>query len=88
MIVSNQEILRVLSLNQRMAGAAPALPPSLQPLLDNGPAGGQNPTWRLAKIRHLRSMLVTGRYTITPDIVAEKMIGRALCDQVARFYDP
>ncbi|GAB4250885.1 MAG: hypothetical protein Kow00122_08500 [Thermoleophilia bacterium] len=88
MIVSNQEILRVLSLNQRMAGAAPAPAASPQPLADNGPAGGQDPLWRLAKIRHLRSMLATGRYTITPDVVAEKMIGRALCDQVARFYDP
>ena len=52
------------------------------------PAAGQDRDFRLSRIRRLRQMLAAGTYSIPPEQVATKMIGRAICDQVAHLVDP
>lgn len=56
--------------------------PSPQPVLP-----GQDRRWRHIRVHDLRRQLADGRYAVIPDIVADKIIGRALCDQVSRLYD-
>lgn len=79
MIVSEIEILKFLGLR---AG---------EPLCTPGPARSATTTAaaneRYLRLRDLRSLVDRGQYQITPVVVAEKMVGRAICDQVARFYD-
>ncbi len=42
---------------------------------------------RHLRVLDIRNLLNRGEYRITPLVVAEKMVGRAICDQVARLYD-
>lgn len=42
---------------------------------------------RYLRLLDLRGLLDRGEYDVTPVVVAEKMMGRAICDQVARLYD-
>lgn len=48
---------------------------------------GQDRRWRHTRVHDLQRQLADGRYAVVPDIVADKIIGRALCDQVSRLYD-
>lgn len=48
---------------------------------------GQDRRWRHTRVHDLRRQLADGRYSVVPDQVADKIIGRALCDQVSRLYD-
>jgi hypothetical protein len=101
MIVSSCEIHRVISLvHARPFSPMAAVPdrPIMHPFPDPPPdraplcpervaLPGQDRRWRDTRILDLRKRLVAGRYAITPDVVADKIIGRALCDQVSRLYD-
>ena len=91
MIVSEIEILKVLGLLARGA-AETALPaqadgnevtPGPDPNDDDVSPGDA----RDHRLTDLRSRLDHGHYEVTPADVAEKMVGRAICDQVARLYD-
>ena len=46
-----------------------------------------DPNVRLARLRGLRERLCAGTYDIEPGTVAEKMIGRAIVDQIAQLVD-
>jgi hypothetical protein len=92
MIVSEIEILKVLGLLARGA-AKTALPAQAN---GNEVALGPDPNddedvspgdARDHRLTDLRSRLDHGRYEVAPADVAEKMVGRAICDQVARLYD-
>jgi hypothetical protein len=79
MIVSEAEIRHVLELTRPgrlatlpAAGAHPMAP---------------DPALRLARLRGLRDQLRAGTYDLEPDSVADKMIGRAIVDQIAQLVD-
>jgi hypothetical protein len=85
MIISNAEIARVLELVRHRADEWP----KAEPLL-----GWCDPTTedlslrvRLVLIKSLQEMLAAGMYEIPPELVAEKIIGRAICDQVRHCCD-
>ncbi|MHB9150513.1 MAG: hypothetical protein ACYC33_10635 [Thermoleophilia bacterium] len=79
MIVSEIEILKVLGLRtgEPLCRPAPASPTTTVMPADE----------RCLRLRDLRCLLDRGEYQVTPVVVAEKMVGRAICDQVARLYD-
>lgn len=79
MIVSEIEILKVLGL---VAGEPLCRPAPARPTTTVTPAND-----RYLRLRDLRCLVDRGEYQITPVVVAEKMVGRAICDQVARLYD-
>ncbi|MHB0979036.1 MAG: hypothetical protein ACYC5Q_02985 [Thermoleophilia bacterium] len=92
MIVSELEIHKVIDLLVR-----PTLPPTFPALADGrlqtrpttneqigGICSGDGRTGRLDSLRFLLSR---GQYHVAPNMVADKMVGRAICDQVARLYD-
>lgn len=51
------------------------------------PAAGQDPDFRHSRVSRLRDALAAGTYNVTAEQVATKMIGRAICDQVAHLVD-
>ncbi len=96
MIVSTQEITRVICLTagdpatgvaRPTMCAVPAPITSQARGVSTRPAAGQDRDFRLSRVIRLRQMLDAGTYSIPPDLVATKMIGRAICDQVAHLVD-
>lgn len=96
MIVSTQEITRVICLtagDPARDRARPTMcavpPPTTHQARDVSawPAAGQDRDFRLSRVTRLRQMLDAGECSISPDQVATKMIGRAICDQVAHLVD-
>lgn len=96
MIVSAQEITRVICLTagdsttgvpQPTICAVPARPARLARDVTAWPAAGQDRDFRLSRVIRLRQMLASGTYSIGSEQVATKMIGRAICDQVAHLVD-
>jgi hypothetical protein len=96
MIVSAQEITRVicLTVHDSATGVArPTICAVAAPTtgrargVSTWPAAGQDHGFRLCRVIRLRQMLDAGEYSIPPDQVATKMIGRAICDQVAHLVD-
>jgi hypothetical protein len=80
MIVSNAEIARVLELVRIQSGDGPQ---PVNPYAGDQPSQvGLSPPVRVFLISSLREMLAAGVYEIPPELVAEKIIGRAICDQV------
>ena len=79
MIVSEIEILKVLGL----IGSMPTDRPAPTPTVVATPPVNE----RCLRLRDLRFLLDRGEYQVTPVVVADKMVGRAICDQVARLYD-
>ncbi|MHB8869971.1 MAG: flagellar biosynthesis anti-sigma factor FlgM [Thermoleophilia bacterium] len=91
MIVSELEIHKVIDLVAR-----PTLPSALSVLVGTQlpgrtttrPAGGIcSEDGRTGRLDSLRFLLARGQYDVSPNMVADKMVGRAICDQVARLYD-
>ncbi len=95
MIVSAQEITRVIHLTvvDRTADFArpkcvvPEPPARVARDVTAWPAAGQDPDFRHSRVIRLREALASGTYSVTPEQVATKMIGRAICDQVAHLVD-
>lgn len=79
MIVSEIEVLKVIGL----LVDEPLRRPARATLATTVRPAGE----RCLHLRDLRCRLDRGEYQITPAVVAEKMVGRAICDQVARLYD-
>jgi hypothetical protein len=93
-IVSELEILRVLGLLARgrdVAGApAKAEDPGRPPFAPDAAretGGPEDFAPSEDRLGELRSRLDHGEYDIAPADVADKMVGRAICDQVARLLD-
>ena len=91
MIVSELEIHKVIDLVAR-----PTHPSALSALIgtrlpgrtSTRPAGGIcSDDGRTGRLDSLRFLLARGQYEVSPNMVADKMVGRAICDQVARLYD-
>lgn len=92
MIVSEFEIHKVIDLLLK-----PTVPPSLRPFADDqtqAPAAAPGrpgdicaDDGRRGRLDCLRFLLSHGQYDVAPTMVADKMVGRAICDQVARLYD-
>lgn len=92
MIVSELEIHKVIDLLVR-----PTLPSTFPALADvrvqtrpttNEPAGSIcSGDGRNGRLDSLRFLLSRGQYDVAPNMIADKMVGRAICDQVARLYD-
>ncbi|MHB1344012.1 MAG: flagellar biosynthesis anti-sigma factor FlgM [Thermoleophilia bacterium] len=92
MIVSELEIHKVIDLAVR-----PTLPSALAALVGTQPPGRATTTHpaggicsedgRTGRLHSLRFLLARGQYDVSPNMVADKMVGRAICDQVARLYD-
>lgn len=94
MIVSELEIHKVMDLlgrpalpspfpervgaRSRTTATATATRPVAGICSDNGRSG---------RLDGLRFLLAHGAYDVAPSMVADKMMGRAICDQVARLYD-
>jgi|GEM_PF-2354029 len=96
MIVSTQEITRVIMLSTCDPGTGVAVPAVCDPAAPSAhvahdvtarPAAGQDRDFRLSRVRCLRLLLHAGTYSVLPEQVATKMIGRAICDQVAHLVD-
>jgi hypothetical protein len=96
MIVSTQEISRVMHLTvvdqatdfaRPTNGVVPEPPARVARDVTAWPAAGQDPDFRRSRVAHLRDALAAGDYNITAEQVATKMIGRAICDQVAHLVD-
>ena len=96
MIVSAQEITRVIHLTvvDRATDFArpticvvPEPPARVARDVTAWPAAGQDPDFRHSRVTRLRDALAAGTYSVTPEQVATKMIGRAICDQVAHLVD-
>jgi hypothetical protein len=68
-------------------GVAPDPPTRVARDVAAWPAAGQDPDFRRSRVAHLRDALAAGTYSITAEQVATKMIGRAICDQVAHLVD-
>ncbi len=79
MIVSEIEIRKVIGLQAPKPEEHPA-PAQLEAYV--APAHQRH-----LRLLDIRGLLDRGEYRITPLVVAEKMVGRAICDQVARLYD-
>ena len=43
--------------------------------------------YRRGRVEDLRRLFARGEYAVAPLDVADKMLGRAFCDQMARLYD-
>lgn len=92
MIVSELEIHKVIDLLVQ-----PVPPPALRALVGArlradiaapAPVGGICAgDGRNGRLDSLRFLLSRGAYDVAPSMVADKMVGRAICDQVARLYD-
>ncbi len=91
MIVSELEIHKVIDLVVR-----PTLPSPFPTLVGTRfpglttprPVGGIcSEDGRSGRLDSLRFLLARGQYNVAPNMVADKMVGRAICDQVARLYD-
>lgn len=52
----------------------------------SGPRG-LSPEVRIVRIKSLREMLTGDAYDLPPEMLADKMIGRALCDQISDHYE-
>jgi hypothetical protein len=85
LIVSDQEIARALEL---VCSASPDETAD-EPTVSGWPGAFlRTPTYlHHVHLRSLRQMLAQGLYRIPPDLLAEKMIGRAICDQTSRVFD-
>jgi hypothetical protein len=95
MIISDAEIRNALELTRpRRRTRVPVMSPDL-PIHDPaspskvGPAHpmAPDPDVRIARLKGLRERLRAGTYDVVPDSVAEKMIGRAIVDQIAQLVD-
>jgi hypothetical protein len=86
MIVSSTEIARVLDLARRSL-----LPQEAILACDHSPMGYPAEAPGLGRNRvHLQDVqqrLAAGAYDVPPDLLAEKMIGRAICDQTSKLCD-
>ena len=92
MIVSELEIHKVIDLLVR-----PTPQPTLMTLAEAVPYGDTakiEPLGRICagdgrdgRLDSLRFLLSRGKYDVAPSMVADKIVGRAICDQVARLYD-
>lgn len=92
MIVSELEIHKVIDLLIR-----PTPQPRLRTLADGAPCADAEtigPLQRICveegrdgRLDSLRYLLSRGKYDVAPSMVADKIVGRAICDQVARLYD-
>ena len=87
MIISTDQILKCLhylsapdSREQTNLGTHPE---------GGGKAGphGLSPEIRTVRIKSLRELLSGDGYDIPPEMLADKMIGRALCDQISGRYE-
>ncbi|GAB4252237.1 MAG: hypothetical protein Kow00129_13090 [Thermoleophilia bacterium] len=91
MIISQQEIRNVLDLTAPAtggAGAAGAAPPARERGRTVAQRGrGYDSSTRSVRIKSLKEMLAAGAYEIPEDMLADKIIGRALCDQISRLYE-
>jgi len=88
LIVSNEEIRRVLALasslriaTRRQTVAATAAM-SGQPSLSL-PSTSSADESRLSRVCALRDLVAEGAYELNPDMIADKIIGRAVCDQIS-----
>jgi hypothetical protein len=82
MIISDTEISKVLELN-RPGPHARVMIPSRNRAHPMAP----DPGLRVTRLRGLRERLRTGTYQVEPDTIADKMIGRAIVDQIAQLVD-
>lgn len=84
MIVSNQEIEHVWDLipgrptPQELPGSSPA---------DETRLREDDAAFRIARLSMLRQLFLAGRYDIAPDLLAERIIARAVSDQASRLGD-
>lgn len=44
-------------------------------------------SYRRGRVEDLRRLFASGEYAVAPHDVANKMLGRAFCDQLVRLYD-
>lgn len=95
MIISQTEVLKVIDLMDNSNVIASLL-------LGSASRGGPNDTastlvshvtavdgqsYRRGRVEDLRRLFASGEYSVTPLEVADKMLGRAFCDQMVRLYD-
>ncbi len=87
MIISTDQILKCLHYLSAPDSREPTNPET-QPR-GGGKAGphGLSPEVRTVRIKSLRELLSGDGYEIPPEMVADKMIGRALCDQISGRYE-
>ncbi len=85
MIISTDQILKCLHYLSA---------PDAREQLRTQPGGGGNagphglsPEIRTVRIKSLRELLSGDGYEIPPEMLADKMIGRALCDQISGRYE-
>lgn len=94
MIVSEQEIRRVLALAE-LAGSPAGVgqtPATKSSGLNRPPdssilAKAPPNEHRFLHVRSLKDRLASGDYGVSSDLIADKMIGRALCDQISRLEE-
>jgi hypothetical protein len=77
MIVSDAEIRHALELTRPLPRPAAGRAHPMAP----------DPDARLTRLEGLRKRLRAGTYEVEPGTVAEKMIGRAIVDQIAHLLD-
>ncbi len=95
MIISQTEVLKVIDLMDSSAVIASLLltSPSRSHRDDTeGSLVSQATTidaqsYRRGRVEDLRRLFASGEYSVAPLDVADKMLGRAFCDQMARLYD-
>ena len=87
MIVSEAEIRKVLELTRPGQTDDPLPPVDQAGACTDAPPTAPDPNVRLARLLRLRDTLRSGTYYLEPDSVAEKMIGRAIVDQIAQLVD-
>ena len=87
MIVSEAEIRKVLELTRPGQTGDPVPTTDQSGTCAEVPRPAPDPDIRLTRLRRLRDRLRRGTYDVEPDSVADKMIGRAIVDQIAQLVD-
>jgi Anti-sigma-28 factor, FlgM len=82
MIISDTEISKVLELNRPGPHACTMISSR-----NRAHPMAPDPGLRLTRLRGLREKLRAGTYHLEPDTIADKMIGRAIVDQIAQLVD-
>jgi hypothetical protein len=80
MIVSDAEISKVLELNRPGPHAC-----TTTSSRNRAHPMAPDPGLRVTRLRGLRERLRAGTYKVEPDTIADKMIGRAIVDQIAQL---
>lgn len=94
MIISQTEVLKVIDLMDSSAVIANLLASGSRSGVDDTvrspisrATATDGPSYRQGRVADLRRLFASGEYSVAPLDVADKMLGRAFCDQMARMYD-